>query len=63
MLLGSSILNSHYLINDKTVALGVIVRKAFADSKLTEKEWNDLKGLDREARVAKALYQLLGIEG
>lgn len=58
MLLGSSILPSITYIGDKPIQLGDFVRRAFQESGLTIEEWNNLKELDREARLAKVIYTM-----
>ena len=58
MLYGSSIVPALIYIGNREWQLGEVVRAAFADSALTVEGWNDLPPLDREARLAKKIYEL-----
>ncbi|HLK36058.1 MAG TPA: hypothetical protein VKU41_04850 [Polyangiaceae bacterium] len=42
----------------REVQLGDIVRRAFAESGLDKESWNALPPLDREGRLAKAIYDM-----
>ena len=58
MLLGSSIVPTLIVIGAREVQLGEIVRRAFVESGLDVEHWNALQALDREARIAKIIYDM-----
>jgi hypothetical protein len=58
MLYGSSIVPATIIVGVREVQIGELVRRAFAESGLEEKSWNELPCLDREARIAKAIYDM-----
>ena len=50
-LYGSSVHDASYDINGKTYSLGDVVQQAFAASRLSAEEWNDLEEEDRHAKI------------
>ncbi len=60
-IVGSNILPSSMYIEGKEVSLGTIVHRSWMDSGLTITEWNHLPDLDREALLAKTIYEMKAV--
>lgn len=55
---GSSNLPAHIQIGEQQVQLGTVVQRAFKDSGLNAKDWNELDEVDREHRLVDAIAAL-----
>lgn len=58
-LYGSNIFPAYINVGAERVQLGEIVRRAFADSGMTQEEWNDLTEREREHKLVDAYYDML----
>lgn len=58
MLLGINLLPVRVYIRGKEVSLGDLVRRSFADSRMTAAEWNDQTELERDLRLVNTYYAM-----